>query len=207
MRARTLVPVLMLCLAPSVDAQAQRSAREVERFDVSGFPATPSTDLERQIALFIKVHRKGDLTDATRIHMLLSQYYKAKGDAARADNCNQLAAAAYSSVSASTPETAGSEGKPPFEPERTLRRTFEHTDDLNVTHTWELYLDGTFSHAMTGASSDARPTETGWYTRRDRQMRLWQLRPSVDRIVDFELLGPDGSEGAVMSGVRMKAGN
>ena len=43
MRARTLVPVLLLCLAPSVDAQAKRSVREVERFDVSGFPATPST--------------------------------------------------------------------------------------------------------------------------------------------------------------------
>lgn len=206
MRARILVPVLLLCLAPTIDAQTKTPTRDVERFDVSGLPATPSTDLERQIKLFVKVHRKGDLTDATRIHMMLAQYYKAKGDAARAESCNKLAADAYGATSDATPETAGSEGKPPFEAERTLRRTFVYTDSLSVTHTWEFYVDGTFSHAVSGGSSPATPTETGWYTRRDRQLRLWQVRPSVDRTVDFELIGPDGSEGAVMAGVRMKTG-
>ena len=204
MRARVLVPVLLLCLAPSVDAQTKRPAHDVERFDVSGLPATPATDLERQIALFVKVHRKGDLTDATRIHMMLAQYYKQKGDVARAENCNQLAADAYGATSASTPETAGADGKPPFEPEHTLRRTFIYTDTLNIEHTWEFYIDGTFSHAVSGGPADARATATGWYTRQGRQLRLWQPRPSVDRTVDFELLGPDGSDGALMDGVRMK---
>ena len=204
MRARVLVPVLLLCLAPSVDAQTKRSAREVERFDVSGLPATPATDLERQIALFVRVHRKGDLTDATRIHMMLAQYYKQKGDVARAENCNQLAADAYGATSVSTPETAGADGRPPFEPENTLRRTFVHTDTLSVEHTWEFYMDGTFSHAMSGGPGDARATATGWYTRHGRHLRLWQARPSVDRTVDFELLGPDGSDGALLDGVRMR---
>ena len=53
----------------------------------------------------------------------------------------------------------------------------------------------------TGASD---PAETGWYTRHEREMRLWQLRPKVDRTVEFELRGPDGSEGAMMAGVPMK---
>lgn len=207
MRARFLFPVLLLCLAPPVVAQTKASARDVERFDVSGLPATPSTDFERQIFLFLKVHRKGDLTDATRIHMLLAQYYKQKGDAARADNCTKLAAEAYNGTSEGAPETAGSDGKPPFKPEQTLRGTFVYTDDLKVEHTWAFYVDGTFSHAVSNGSGEAGPAETGWYTRYQRQMRLWQQGPSVDRTVDFELLGPDGSEGAVMAGVRMKAGN
>lgn len=206
MHARFLLPVLLLCVAPTVDAQTKKPTRDVERFEVSGLPAKPSTDLERQIFLFLKVHRKGDLTDATRIHMLLAQYYKEKGDAARADDCNRLAAEAWDATNGSAPESAGSEGKPPFEPERTLRRAFAYTDDLNVVHTWEFYVDGTFSHAVNSGSGEPGPTETGWYTRRDRQLRLWQRSPSVDRTVDFELVGPDGSEGAVMAGVRMKPG-
>lgn len=204
MRARILIPILLLGLAPSAVAQTKKPTRDVERFDLSGLPATPTTDVERQITLFVKVHRKGDLTDATRIHMMLAQYYKTKGDAARAENCNLLAADAYGATSDAPPETAGSDGKPPFEPERTLRRTFVYADTLSATHTWEFYLDGTFSHAVSDGSGPAKAAETGWYTRRDRQLRLWQLRPSVDRTVEFELIGPDGSEGAVMGDVRMK---
>ena len=85
-----------------------------------------------------------------------------------------------------------------------MRRTFAYTDTLNVEHTWEFFADGSFRHAVVGGSGDARQPETGWYTRQGRQLRLWQLRPSVDRTADFELLGPDGSDGAVMDGVQMK---
>ena len=204
MRAGILLSALVLCLAPSLDAQTKTPQRNLERFDISGLPATPSNDVERQILLFVKVHRKGDLTDATRIHMMLAQYYKQRGDGARADDCNRLAADAYSGASGSAPETAGAPGAPPFEPQATFRRTFVYTDSLSVEHTWEFYLDGSFSHTVRGGSGAASPAETGWYTRQNRQMRLWQLRPNADRTVDFELFGPDGSEGAAMAGVRMQ---
>jgi hypothetical protein len=201
-----LLSTLLLCLAPSLSAQTSKPQRDVERFDVSGLPATPGTEIERQILLFVKVHRKGDLTDATRIHMMLAQYYKQRGDAARADDCTSLAADAYSGTSGGEPETAGAPGRPPFEPQATFRRTFVYTAEPSVEHTWEFYLDGTFSHAVSSASGEAQPTEAGWYTRHDREMRLWQLRSKADRTVEFELLGPDGSEGAVMAGVRMTPG-
>ena len=207
MRAAILLSALLLCLAPPLDAQTRKAQRDVERFDVSGLPATPTSDLERQILLFVKVHRKGDLTDATRIHMMLAQYYKQHDDATRADDCNRLAADAYSATANGRPETAGAPGHPPFGPEATFRRTFVYTDELNLEHTWEFYVDGTFSHAMANGSGAPSPIETGWFTRHDREMRLWQLRPKVDRTVVFELLGPDGSEGALMAGVRMKPAN
>jgi hypothetical protein len=204
MRAGILLSALLVCLAPSLNAQTKKPQHDVERFDVSGLPATPSNELERQILLFVKVHRKGDLTDATRIHMMLAQYYKQHGDAARADDCNRLAADAYSATGSGGPETAGAPGRPPFEPQATFRRTFVYTDELRVEHTWDFYLDGTFRHAVSGGSGEAGPTEAGWYTRHDREMRLWQLRPKADRTVEFELLGPDGSDGALMAGARMK---
>jgi hypothetical protein len=206
MRYATILAALLLWLPASMDAQAKKSASEFERFDVSGLPATPSTDVERQIFLLLRVHRKGDLADATRIHMMLAQYYKDMGDNARADGCSRTAAAAWNAKS-DAPETAKSAGKPPFSPERTLRRSFTYTDELNVEHTWEFFVDGTYSHVLSSASGNgAGPTESGWYTRTSAQMRLWQLRPSVDRTVSFELLGPDGVDGAILDGVRMKPG-
>lgn len=205
MRPRVLLPAVLLWLAAPVAAQnTTKSTRELERFNVSGLPASPSTETERQIFLFMKVHRRGDLADATRIHMMLAQYYKAKGDVARADDCTRLATDAWNAASGSTPETAGAAGHPPFHPEGTFRRTFVYTDDLNISHTWEFYVDGSFSHAVSSASQSSGPTETGWYTREDRKMRLWEQRPSVDRTVDFELVGPDGSDGAIMGGARLK---
>lgn len=195
---------LVLCVAPSLAAQSKKPQRDAERFDVSGVPATPTNDREREILLLVKVHRKGDLTDATRIQMLLAQYYKQKGDATRADDCNQLAADAYNATSNSAPETAGAPGKPPFDPQATFRRTFMYTDEQRVEHTWDFYLDGTFTHAMNNTTGESGPAETGWYTRHEREMRLWQLRPKTDRTVEFELRGPDGSEGATMAGVPMK---
>jgi len=207
MRAGILLSAIVLCVASSLDAQTKKAQRDVERFDVSGLPATPTNDREREILLLVKVHRKGDFTDATRIQMLLSQYYKQKGDATRADDCNQLAADAYNATSNSAPETAGAPGKPPFDPQATFRRTFVYTDEQRIEHTWDFYLDGTFSHAMNNTAGASDPAETGWYTRHEREMRLWQLRPKVDRTVEFELRGPDGSEGAMMAGVPMKPAN
>lgn len=204
MRARILLSLALLCVVPSLDAQTKKPQRDVERFDVSGVPATPTNEREREILLLVKAHRKGDLTDATRIQMLLSGYYKQKGDATRADDCNLLAAEAYNATSNSAPETAGAPGKPPFEPQATFRRTFVYTDEQRVEHTWDFYLDGTFNHTVNNEAGVSSPPETGWYTRHKREMRLWQLQPNTDRTVDFELRGPDGSDGAMMAGVRMK---
>lgn len=204
MRAALFLPALVLCFSASVDAQNKKSTRDFERFNVSGLPETPTNDTERQIFLFLRAHRKGDLNDATRIHMLLAQYYKDIGDKVRADDCTRMAAEAYEAHSKMAPETAGAAGKPPFAPERTFRRTFVYTDELQVVHTWDFYLDGTFSHALTSGAREGGPVETGWYTRAaPRKIRLWQQKPGVDRTADFELLGPDGSEGAVLDGVRM----
>ena len=199
MRAGILLSALLLCLAPSLDAQTKKPTRDVERFDVSGLPANPTSEVERQILLFVKVHRKGDLTDATRIQMMLAQYYKQRGDAARADDCNRLAADAYNATADGAPETAGASGHPPFEPQATFRRTFVYTDEQTAEHTWDFYTDGSFSHSVsTGAS------EKGWYTRQGREMRLWKSNPKADHTVAFELVGPDGSDGAIMAGVQMK---
>jgi hypothetical protein len=204
MRAVSLLSVLVLCVAPSLDAQTKTRQRDVERFDVSGVPATPTNEREREILLLVQAHRKGDLTDATRIQMLLAQYYKQKGDAPRADDCNQLAADAYNATTNSAPETAGAPGKPPFDPQSTFRRTFVYTDEQRVEHTWDFFLDGSFSHTVNNPVGAASPPETGWYTRHNHEMRLWQLRPNTDRTVDFRLRGPDGSEGATMDGVSLK---
>lgn len=198
MRAGILLSALLLCLAPSLAAQAKKPARDVERFDLSGLPSTPTTDVERQILLFVKVHRKGDLTDATRIQMMLAQYYKQRGDVARADDCNRLAADAYSAAATAAPETAGASGRPPFEPQATFRRTFVYTDAQTIEHLWDFFADGTYSHSANGS------IETGWYTRQGREMRLWQPSPRGDRTVEFELVGADGSEGAVMAGIQLK---
>lgn len=204
MRARLLLSLAVLCVVPSLDAQTKKPQRDVERFDVSGVPATPTNEREREILLLVKAHRKGDLTDATRIQMLLAGYYKQKGDATRADDCNLLAADAYNAANNSAPETAGAPGKPPFDPQATFRRTFVYTDEQRVEHTWDFYLDGSFVHAVNNTTGASSPPEIGWYTRHKREMRLWQLQPNIDRTVEFELRGPDGSEGAVMAGVVMK---
>ncbi|MEW5917195.1 MAG: hypothetical protein AB1762_12360 [Gemmatimonadota bacterium] len=205
MRAAIILSAVLLALPLTAGAQKAKS-RDLERFDVSGLPATPSTDIEKQIFLLLRVHRKGDLQDATRIHMLLAQYYKDIGDRARSDDCTRMATDAWEAGSKAPPETAGATGQPPFTPQRTFRRTFAYTDELNVTHTWDFYVDGTFSHKVNGEANGNGPNERGWYTRAGTKMRLWQPSPIVDRTVDFELIGPDGSDGAVLSGVRMKSG-
>jgi hypothetical protein len=203
MRAGILFVAFLFCCASPLVAQGKKQPRDLERFDVSGLPATPKTDVERQIFLFLKVHKKGDLTDATRIHMMLAQYYKERGDAARADDCTHLAADAWNATNGG-PETAAASGTPPFESKGTFRKTFVYSDDLKVEHTWAFYVDGTFSHSVSGGADAAGPNETGWYTRQSGRIRLWQERPKTDKTVDFELLGADGEGGAVMAGMRMK---
>ena len=51
MRPAMILPALLLCLPLSVDAQDKKPSRDFERFEVSGLPATPSSDTEKQIFL------------------------------------------------------------------------------------------------------------------------------------------------------------
>lgn len=207
MRIAALLVCLALLLPMAATAQATPRRAELEKFDVSGLPATATTELEKEIFLLLRVHKKGDLTDATRIHMKLAEYYKAKGEAKKAADCTKLAGEAWDAANGAIPNSALSPGTPPFRPEGTFEKTFTVTDELKVMHTWQFYVDGTFSHSVTDLTKGEGPSELGWYSLKGGQMRLWQLQPKVDRTVPFEFIGPDGQEGAVLDGVRMRSGS
>lgn len=207
MRIAALFACLVLALPVTATAQTAARKAELERFDTSGLPKTPTTELEKEIFLLLRVHKKGDLTDATRIHMKLADYYKAKGEAAKAADCTKMAGDAWDAANGAIPNSAMSPGKPPFQVEGTFEKTFTVTDELKVMHTWQFYVDGTFSHSVMMPGTGEGPTELGWYTLKEGQMRLWQQTPKVDRTVTFEFIGPEGSDGAVLDGVRMKPGH
>jgi hypothetical protein len=202
MRTSVLLFTLALLLPAPLASQATRPAG-IERFDVSGLPKTAVSALEKEILLLLQVHRKGDLKDATRIHMKLAEYYKEIGDRARADDCTRLAGEACEAAEKGVRTSAGSAGTPPFEILSTFGGRFTHTDDLQVTHRWEFFDDGTFGHVVFDAKlpDGNGPTELGWYSIKDGKMRLWMAEPPMDRAVTFELLGKNG---AVLDGVRMK---
>lgn len=208
MRIAPLLLAVTLAFPVALAAQTTPARKaDLERFDVSGLPKTATTELEKEIFLLLRVHKKGDLTDATRIHMKLADYYKLIGEKAKAADCTKMAGEAWDAANGAIPNSAMSPGKPPFEPEGTFERTFTVTDEMKVIHTWQFYVDGTFSHSVTDLGKGEGPTELGWYTFKDGRMRLWQQQPSVDRTVPFELVGPEGKDGAVLDGVRMKSGS
>lgn len=206
MRPRLALLALALALPLSLPAQGSQRAKNVEKFDVSGLPKSPKSALEREIFDLLRVHKRGDLQDATRIHLKLAEYYKAKGDEARADDCTKMAAEAWDVVSGAPPASASSPGTPPFQPAGTFEAAFVYADDLNVAHTWEFFEDGTFAHSVSNAEQAglASPKELGWYSISDGQIRLWQAEPATDRTVTFQLLGENGKDGAVLDSVRMK---
>ena len=201
-----LLVALAVVLPLALQGQATSRARDVERFEVSGLPATATNDLEREIFLLLRIHKKGDFTDASRIHVKLAQYYQSQGKSALADDCNRMAMRAWEAATGERPTSAGSAGSPPFEPLNTLAAVFSYSDDLRVEHTWEFFMDGTFAHSLTNDSTttSAGPRELGWYSIAGGRLRLWQMRPRLDRTVSFELLGEGGKDGATLDGVRMK---
>jgi hypothetical protein len=137
--------------------------------------------------------------------MMLADYYKQRGDTVRSDDCARQAAEAWDAANGTERVSARSPGKPPCTPASAFRRAFTYTDELKVTHTWEFFDDGTFSHSVaTAARAGGGPTELGWYTVTGEKMRLWQLRPPTDREVAYESLGEQGADGAILDGVRMK---
>jgi hypothetical protein len=208
MRCRHLMFVLAVSLPVSVQPQSAPRAAGVERFDVAGLPATASSTLEKEIFTLIRYHRRGDLKDAARIHLMLAEYYKLNGEAKRADDCNKMAAEAWEAAENGVRVSAGTRGTPPFESVGTFRQNFAYTDpELEASHRWEFFEDGTYAHSLpTPAGQSAPPPkELGFYTVLDGQIRLWQAAPALDRTVSFELLGEGGRGGAVLEGIRMRA--
>ncbi|ODT01402.1 MAG: hypothetical protein ABS52_16790 [Gemmatimonadetes bacterium SCN 70-22] len=203
--ALTVALTLPLAFPLVAEAQANRPARELERFEVGGLPKAPASELEKEIFLLLRVHKKGDYSDASRIHLKLAQYYKEHGEELMEDLCNQKAMEAWAAASGERPASAGSPGSPPFEPQNTFARRFSHSDEMKILHTWEFFSDGTYSHVLATADQPGGfgPRERGWYTLTGDQMRLWQFKPRGDRTVRVELLGAEGRDGAILDGARM----
>lgn len=207
MRIRHLLLTALVVMPCMTSAQAAPRGTGVEKFDVAGLPKAADTDLEKQIFTLVRYHKRGDLRDASRIHLLLAEYYKAKGETARADDCTKLATEAWDAAEKGVRSSAGTPGSPPFELLGTFRQNFAYSDEsLGVSHRWEFFDDGTFAHSLTipPGQTVPPPTELGFYSVSNGQIRLFQLRPAVDRTVGFELLD-GGKGGAVMDGVKMRA--
>jgi hypothetical protein len=206
MRFRTFALALALVLPVSAAPQGAPKAANLEKFDVAGLPKTGTNDAERQILQLLRYHKKGDLKDAARIHMMLAEYYKERGEKARADDCKKMAGEAWDAAESGVRTSAGSPGSPPFDPAGAFTKAFGYTDDVGITHRWEFWDDGTFAHSVTDTkAADATPiTELGWYSILDGQVRLWQQDPASDRTVPFSLQGKDGKDGAILDGSKMK---
>jgi hypothetical protein len=206
---RSLLIFLALAVAAPVSAQTQATPRPgMERFDTAGLSVTPVGAAEKEIFTLIRYHRRGDLKDAARIHLMLAEYYKQNGQARRADDCSKMATEAWEAAENGVRVSAGTSGSPPFEPLGLFRRNFAYTDEeLGTSHRWEFFDDGTYSHSLpTPAGQIAPPPkEFGFYSVSDGQIRLWQTRPALDRTVPFQLLGAGGQDGAVLDGIRMRA--
>lgn len=206
MWSRVALLILALTLPASADAQSSRRPASVERFDTAGLPAVPASELEKEIFTLLRIHKSGDYSNASRIHLLLAQYYKALGDAKMEDICNDKALKAWEAASGERPTSAGSQGSPPFDSENTFEGVFTYTDDVKVQHTWEFFHDGTYAHSL---ATEEQPDgtglrERGFYTLSGGRIRLWMMKPRADRRVSFELTGAGGTDGAVMDGVRME---
>ena len=206
---RSILIVFALALVIPVSGKAQVAPRRgMERFDTAGLSVTPASTAEKEIFTLIRYHRRGDLKDAARIHLMLAEYYKQNGQAKRADDCSKLATEAWEAAENGVRVSAGTPGAPPFEPQGVFRRNFAYTDEeLGASHRWEFFDDGTYSHSLpTPAGQSAPPPkELGFYSVSGGQIRLWQTRPALDRTVPFELLGEGGHNGAVLDGIRMRA--
>jgi len=208
MRYRHILFAMALAVPATAQPQAAPRISGVERFDTAGLPASAASAVEKEIFTLIRYHRRGDLRDATRIHLMLAEYYKERGERTRADDCTKMANEAWEAAEKGLKVSAGTVGTPPFEPARTFRQNFAYADEeLGASHRWEFYDDGTYAHSLTTPAGQTAPPpkELGWYTVLDGQVRLWQVKPALDKTVTFELLGDMGKNGLVLDGIRMRA--
>ena len=202
--------LLAVALAIPLGASAQSGARPAnpERFDVSGLPQSPTSAREKEIFTLLRYHRRGDLKDAARIHLMLAEYYKEIGDKTKASDCSKMATEAWEAAENGVRVSAGTTGTPPFEPIGTFRQNFAYSDtELGASHRWEFFEDGTYQHSLTTPAGETAPPpkELGFYTVLNGQIRLWQSAPPLDRTATFELSGDWGKNGAVLDGIKMRA--
>jgi hypothetical protein len=208
MRCRHILLAMALAIPAIAHPQATPRVSGVERFDTAGLASSATGALEKEIFTLIRYHRRGDLRDATRIHLKLAEYYKDRGETTRADDCTKMANEAWEAAEKGLKVSAGTSGTPPFEPARTFRQNFAYADEeLGASHRWEFFDDGTYAHSLTTPAGQTAPPprELGWYTVLDGQIRLWQSQPALDKTVTFELLGELGKNGLVLDGIRMRA--
>jgi hypothetical protein len=208
MQIRHILLAVALAIPVTVTAQAGARPANPERFDVSGLPQSPSSSREKEIFTLLRYHRRGDLKDAARIHLMLAEYYKEIGDKTKANDCTKMATEAWEAAENGVRVSAGTAGTPPFEPASTFRQNFAYADtELGASHRWEFFEDGTYQHSLTTPAGQTAPPpkELGFYTVINGQIRLWQATPAVDRTAAFELLGAAGKDGAVLDGIKMRA--
>jgi hypothetical protein len=208
MQLRHILLAVAIALPTTATAQTGTRPANPERFDVSGLPESPSSAREKEILTLLRYHRRGDLKDAARIHLLLAEYYKEIGAKAKADDCTKMATEAWEAAENGVRVSAGTPGNPPFETVGTFRQNFAYADtELGASHRWEFFEDGTYQHSLTTPAGQTAPPpkELGFYAVIDGQIRLWQSAPALDRTVAFQLLGGGGKEGAVLDGVKMRA--
>lgn len=118
----------------------------VENFDLTGLPAKATNFAEQHLMNMIERHKPGDTEDATVIQQQLAQYYRQKGDTARArvaDERAHLAGGAASSEAAAqnpSPQPTGEGG--PVVGEYACRSMGSRPCDTQTTIT--LRADGTW---------------------------------------------------------------
>lgn len=208
MRCTHILLALALAIPVTATAQSSSGPPHPEKFDVSGLPSKASNGLEQEIFTLLRYHRRGDLRDAARIHLMLAEYYKEVGDKVKAADCTKMASEAWEAAEKGIRVSAGTPGTPPFEPAGGFRQNFAYQDaEVGGSHRWEFFEDGTYLHSLgiPEGQTTAPPKELGWYSVFDGKIRLWQSAPSLDRTVVFELLGDGGRNGAVLDGIKMRA--
>ena len=110
MRYRHLLFGVALLVPVIAASQATPNPRNPERFDVAGLPQTANSALEKEIFNLLRYHKRGDLRDATRIHLMLAEYYKDVGDKTRADDCTKMANEAWEAAEKGVRTSAGTSG-------------------------------------------------------------------------------------------------
>jgi hypothetical protein len=90
---RFAVAILTMLLLMNASPSLAQS-NPVEDFDISGLPSRPTNFMEQRLFDMIEHHRPGDVRDAAFVQRKLAEYYREKGDLARARVADERARAA-----------------------------------------------------------------------------------------------------------------
>lgn len=84
MRVIRLVVAMLTMLVLAWPPSALSQGSPVENFDTSGLPPRATSFMEQRLMDMIERHKPGDVPDAVFIQQKLAEYYRQKGDVARA---------------------------------------------------------------------------------------------------------------------------